>query len=235
MCSRWLFVIEAFNRLAPSRLRCFCNSRRELCMVHAQSEIWAQHFHWLCLIRVGILSGKRAAMQCVRKQPKRSKSQELLHQEQSERATSVNLNLLGRTCVPSFLFRPGMLGLLRSGGFFYLVSAAPCCLGLSCCYFVSCLVYSCIVPESCWGMWNVARKCIHFSRSRTLWKPFSSLSVEQNIKDGIKSRTNTASVRERAFGTSHCMYTLCSCLFVFSWMNSSRLEEWKHIFVVVIS
>lgn len=40
--------------------------------------------------------GKRADMQCVRKQTERSKSQELLHNEQSPNITSVNLRLLGR-------------------------------------------------------------------------------------------------------------------------------------------
>ncbi|XP_053507674.1 1-phosphatidylinositol 4,5-bisphosphate phosphodiesterase delta-1b isoform X1 [Ictalurus furcatus] len=56
-------------------------------------------------------------MQCVRKQPKRSKSQELLHQQQSERATSVNLSLLGMDGDPdlNFLLNGAELVKVRSG------------------------------------------------------------------------------------------------------------------------
>ncbi|GAA6081827.1 1-phosphatidylinositol 4,5-bisphosphate phosphodiesterase delta-1b isoform X1 [Tachysurus ichikawai] len=56
-------------------------------------------------------------MQCVRKQPKRSKSLELLHNEQSPNITSVNLRLLGMDGDPdlNFLLKGAELVKVRSG------------------------------------------------------------------------------------------------------------------------
>ncbi|KAM9440235.1 1-phosphatidylinositol 4,5-bisphosphate phosphodiesterase delta-1b [Clarias gariepinus] len=56
-------------------------------------------------------------MQCVRKQPKRSKSEELLHDEQSEKITSVNLKLLGMDGDPdlNLLLKGTELTKVRSG------------------------------------------------------------------------------------------------------------------------
>ncbi|KAG7319482.1 hypothetical protein KOW79_016625 [Hemibagrus wyckioides] len=56
-------------------------------------------------------------MQCVRKQPKRSKSQELLHNEQSRSITSDNLKLLGMDGDPdlNFLLKGAELVKVRSG------------------------------------------------------------------------------------------------------------------------
>ncbi|KAK2868683.1 hypothetical protein Q7C36_000554 [Tachysurus vachellii] len=56
-------------------------------------------------------------MQCVRKQPKRSKSLELLHHEQSPNITSVNLRLLGMDGDPdlNFLLKGAELVKVRSG------------------------------------------------------------------------------------------------------------------------
>lgn len=150
-----------FNRRATSRLFGLGNCSNQVFAWSTTPRQWALSSSLpragCASYSLGILSGKRADMQCVRKPTKRSKSQELLHHEHSKEITRENLEFLGRTSfIPLHTWDAVWLHVV----FF----PPPFKSRLRFCNTAFCLVLFFISFLSCSAeVWMFVRKCARFS------------------------------------------------------------------------